>query len=147
MVPSDITHIVIHCSASKVADKVDASVIDRWHRERGFRKIGYHFVILRDGSLQEGRKLHEPGAHALNYNTCSIGICLVGGLDNGGRAEDNFTQAQYRRLSALVRQLKGGAYAKAAVVGHRDLPDVKKDCPCFNVKQWWACVQQKEQSE
>jgi N-acetylmuramoyl-L-alanine amidase len=136
MVPSDITHIVVHCSATTPSQECNATIIDRWHRQRGFFKIGYHYVLARDGTVEVGRKEHEPGAHAINYNTCSIGLCLVGGLNNKGKPENNFTQAQFRRLGMMITRLLLD-YPKATVLGHRDLPNVAKDCPCFDVKAWW----------
>ena len=50
-------YIVIHCSATKASMNTDAKEIDRWHRQRGWRKIGYHWVIRRDGVVEEGRDL------------------------------------------------------------------------------------------
>ena len=65
----DTDYIVIHCSATKPSmDHVDAKEIDRWHRQRGWRKIGYHWVIRRDGIVEEGRELGEVGAHARGFN-------------------------------------------------------------------------------
>jgi N-acetylmuramoyl-L-alanine amidase len=146
MVPSDITHIVVHCSATMPSQECNAAIIDRWHRQRGFRKIGYHYVLARDGSVEVGRREDEAGAHALGFNDCSIGLCLIGGLNNNGKPDANFTQAQYRRLGMLLTRLKQ-SYPKALILGHRDLPNVKKDCPTFDVKEWWlSYVNIKEQA-
>ena len=70
-------YIFIHCSATKPSMDTDAKEIDRWHRARGFLKIGYHFVIKRDGTKEIGRELMESGAHVKSYNHKSIGICLM----------------------------------------------------------------------
>jgi N-acetylmuramoyl-L-alanine amidase len=140
---SPIHNLVVHCSASKPKLFVDASVIDRWHRERGFLKIGYHYVILRDGTVQKGRKDSEVGAHVEGYNTGSLGICLVGGLnDSTGKSENNFTKEQFASLSALLFKLSL-EHPGATVLGHRDFPNVHKDCPCFDTKEWWAKEQEK----
>lgn len=132
---ANVQFIVIHCSASKPDVKVDAAVIDRWHRQRGFLKIGYHFVIKRDGAVEEGRALTEVGAHAIGHNSRSIGICLAGGLDKAGKPLDNFTLDQYAALAELVIKMRQ-RFPNAQVLGHRDLPNVRKDCPCFDVKKW-----------
>lgn len=139
--PAKVTRLVVHCSASKPDQKVDASVINRWHRERGFVKIGYHYVINRDGKVEPGRTLSEVGAHVAGINSTSVGICLVGGLDANGKSADNFTPIQLEKLAAVLRELVV-LFPKAEVVGHRDCPGVAKDCPCFDVRSWWKKVQQ-----
>jgi N-acetylmuramoyl-L-alanine amidase len=137
MEASQVRYIVVHCSASPPHAKVDASVIDRWHRQRGFRRIGYHYVINRDGVVELGRMLDEAGAHAYGFNDQSVGICLVGGVNRAGKAENNFTPAQFEELKAKLEELLV-KFPKAQIVGHRDLPGVKKDCPSFDVRTWWA---------
>ena len=144
MAHSPIKYLVVHCSASKPKTPVDASTITRWHLDRGFLKIGYHYVILRDGTVQKGRKDSEVGAHVAGYNTGSLGICLVGGLnDTTGKAENNFTAEQFDSLAKLLGKLTGD-HPKAEVLGHRDFPKVAKDCPCFSTREWWAKQQLKQ---
>ena len=134
-------YIVIHCSATKASmDHVDAKEIDRWHRQKGWRKIGYHWVIRRDGIVEEGRELGEVGAHARGFNSKSIGICMVGGVDEDMNPENNYTDEQWKSLEDLVRQMKL-PYPDAEVLGHCDLPDVSKACPCFNVREWWTATE------
>lgn len=129
-------YIVIHCSDTPARmDKVDAKEIERWHKDRGFLKIGYHFVIKRDGTRERGRMLDEIGAHVAGYNHKSIGICLIGGrADQGTDAEDNFTAEQWIALHSLLVELKN-TYPNAQVIGHRDL-DGQKQCPSFDVTDW-----------
>lgn len=131
----DIKYIAIHCSATKADNNATAKDIDRWHRQGGFQKIGYHFVICRDGKLEKGRELYEIGAHVKDYNSCSIGICLVGGLDSKNKPENNFTAEQWNTLKSLLLDLRK-TYSTAIIQGHRDFPKVAKDCPCFDVKSW-----------
>lgn len=133
---SNVKFLVVHCSASKPSMKVDAKVIDRWHRQRGFLGLGYHFVINRNGLVEKGRPITQPGAHAKGFNEKSIGVCLVGGLDEEGKSEDNFTDDQHAALAELLGELLI-QFPKAQILGHRDLPGVKKDCPCFDVRKWW----------
>lgn len=133
--------IVIHCSAT--TDKMDIGVkeIDAWHRERGFRKVGYHFVIRRNGMVELGREIDEIGAHAEGHNSNSVAICLVGGVDANDtkKAKDNFTDAQWDTLLRLVKELQE-KYPTAKVLGHRDLPGVQKACPSFDVTMWLTKV-------
>lgn len=137
MKPEDVKYIVVHCSASPPDVKTDIKTIDAWHRARGFLKVGYHFVIKTDGTVQEGRRLDEVGAHVQGFNDRSIGICLIGGvLKDGKTPADNFFAVQKARLADLVARLRL-MFPNAEVLGHRDLPNVKKDCPCFDVRKWW----------
>jgi len=128
-----IDYIVIHCSASPAGMDIGAAEIDRWHRQRRFREIGYHFVIRRNGVLEKGRGLSRIGAHVKGYNRNSIGICWVGGLDDNQHPQDNRTAEQITTMRTLVAQLKE-IWPNAQVKGHRDFPNVHKDCPCFDVK-------------
>lgn len=135
--PADVKFLVVHCSASPPTLDAGAKDIDRWHRDRGFLKLGYHFVIRRDGTVETGRRLDERGAHAEDFNHCSLGICLVGGVDAKGKPQDNFTERQKDNLGLLLTGLLK-THPGAEVLGHRDLPNVNKACPSFDVKQWWA---------
>ena len=130
-----ITHIVVHCSAEPHGRKTRAKDIDVWHRRRGFLRIGYHYVIPVDGSVEEGRPEDVAGAHVEGHNRRTIGICLVGGLDKNGAPSPDFAQAQFTTLENLLRTLKE-KHLNAEILGHRDFPGVKKDCPCFDVRAW-----------
>lgn len=133
--PSTVKYLVVHCSATQAKSDIGAKEIDRMHRQRGFLKIGYHFVIRRNGTVETGRKVTEIGAHAEGFNAASLGICLVGGIAPDGTPQDNFTDDQYAALAGLLLDLRKD-YPSAEVLGHRDLPRVKKDCPCFDVRKW-----------
>ena len=128
-------YIIIHCAATRPSMDIDAKEIDRWHRERGFLRIGYHYVIKRDGTIEDGRMLNEPGAHARKYNWCSVGICMVGGVkeDDINAAEDNFTDEQWVALYTLVQDMLG-EYPLAKVIGHNEISN--KFCPSFDVQNW-----------
>lgn len=135
--------ILVHCSATPETADVGAAEINLWHKERGFSKIGYHYVIRRDGSVELGRPVEEIGAHCVDggMNSKSIGVCLVGGIDANDKrkAEDNYTVAQKSALRDLLLDLKSTFPSVSVIMGHRDVPGVKKACPCFDVKQW--CVE------
>jgi N-acetylmuramoyl-L-alanine amidase len=135
--PAKVRYVVVHCSASAPSVYVDRNVIDRWHRARGFLSIGYHFVIKRDGIVEVGRPVDQIGAHVEGHNHESVGVCLAGGVDEKGKSVNNFTPEQMNALRALVAGLITN-FPGATVQGHRDFPNVAKDCPCFDVKPWWA---------
>lgn len=147
-----IDSIIIHCSATKNGQDVRAKDIDRMHRERGFNRIGYNFVIDLDGTVENGRPLSVDGAHCntkgfsgSSYNKHSIGICYIGGLDADGQPADTRTEAQKNAIRDLVAKLCR-EYPIIELLGHRDTsPDVNgsgevepaeyiKACPCFDVR-------------
>ena len=121
-----INGIVIHCSASPQGRGDDAEVIHRWHRERGWSGIGYHWVILEDGTRQAGRPEYWQGSHVRGRNADTVGVCLIG--------EATFQDAQMAALGDTVRELLT-RYPDATVYGHCDL-DPAKTCPNFNVGEF-----------
>ena len=131
----EITKIIVHCSATKPSMNIGASEIDSWHKERGFNCIGYHYVITREGKLEKGRHIGRSGAHCKGHNYNSIGVCLVGGLDENGGACDNFTDAQKKTLIDTLNFLT--TTFDCSVLGHRDIPGVQKSCPCFDVREFY----------
>jgi len=127
-------YIIVHCAATKPSMDTDAATIDRWHRQRGWLKIGYHYVIKRDGTVETGREKNEVGAHARGYNSKSVGICLIGGLSEDNEPETNFTEEQWTSLGSLIEELNT-EYPDAVVIGHNDVS--AKACPTFNVGEWY----------
>ncbi len=128
-----INRIIIHCSATPEGKDFTVQQIDQWHRQRGFRCIGYHFIIYRDGSVHEGRPIGEIGAHCKGYNANSIGICYIGGCAADGKTpKDTRTEAQRLALIALVRELNA-KYPSSTVHGHNEFAN--KACPSFNVQK------------
>lgn len=142
-----INLIAIHCAATPAGRGVTAADIDRMHRQRGFRKIGYHFFLRLDGTREIGRPLEEIGAHIEGHNANSIGICYAGGVGADGKAKDTRTPEQRAALRALIVELKQ-RFPDARIRGHRDLsPDRNgngrvdphewlKECPSFDVTAW-----------
>ena len=127
------THIIIHCSATPPSMDIGAREIDKWHRQRGFLKIGYHFVIRRSGEIEFGRKVDEPGAHCKYQNGTSVGICLVGGVKEDKKTpEENFTEDQWWALKKVISDLRR-RYPHAQIAGHNEF-DKGKACPSFNVQ-------------
>lgn len=86
-----VQEIIIHCSATKEGVDFKAKDIERWHKQRGFKKIGYHYVIDLDGTIEQGRKETENGAHTVGHNSIALGICYIGGLDKNGKPKDTRT--------------------------------------------------------
>ena len=129
----DIEYIVIHCSATMPSMDVPIERVKKWHLDRGWSDIGYHYYITRDGEIHKGRNLSTIGAHVRGYNKNSIGICYEGGINESGEPEDNRTIAQKKSLLKVVEILKF-VFSGAIAQGHRDFPNVKKACPSFDAK-------------
>lgn len=125
-----VRFIVIHCSATRADRDYTVEQMLKDHKARGFRTIGYHAYIRKDGTITYHRKWLEAGAHAHGYNRCSIGVCYEGGLDADGKPSDTRTSEQKIALKELLCKLHR-MFPKAQIVGHCELPGVKKACPCF----------------
>lgn len=135
-----VTEIILHCAGTRaewmvghpLAEKV--AEIRRWHvQQRGWRDIGYHWVVDRDGAAALGRRETEIGAHVESHNRGTFGICLLGGY--GATADDpfakNFTEAQAVAAKRLIAEIKGRT-AIRKVSGHNDY--AAKACPGFRVR-------------
>lgn len=120
---SEIAKIIVHCSDSDNKFHDDISVIDSWHKARGFAKVGYHFFIKSDGTIQKGRDLNEQGAHCKGQNSDSIGVCLHG--------IDKFSLSQFRALIDLCNSLDMILCKRLDVFPHNKFSD--KTCPNFDV--------------
>lgn len=141
MITRPVDTIFIHCAATRpdwmAEQPLEKKVaeIQRWHLARGWKKIGYHWVIDRDGKVAKGRDENVVGAHVANHNTGSIGICLIGG--HGSSENDpfdkNYTPQQGAALRGLIEDIKARAAIKH-IRGHNEV--AAKACPSFNVKRW-----------
>ena len=138
-----ITLIILHCSAVRPDQTSSAAQIDTWHRRRRFKLgIGYHYVVRRDGQIEPGRPEYMVGAHCLNHNAHSIGVCYEGGLDIRGQPADTRTAEQKASLRRLIADLHR-RYPRALIVGHRDL-NPQKDCTSIeHVAKEYADLQPK----
>jgi len=120
-----IKEIIIHCSATPNGRNDTAEDIHRWHLERGWDGIGYHYVIEVNGDLINGRPDYWKGSHAKGHNYKSIGICMIG--------TDDYNLAQWDVLTSLIFELIE-KHPDAKVIGHNEISN--KTCPGFNVQGW-----------
>lgn len=128
-----VEEIIVHCSATPEGVDFTVNDIDRWHKQRGFDRIGYHYVIYLDGSVHKGRSEETIGAHCVGHNSRSLGVCYIGGLTKDGKkSKDTRTPEQKEALLALLKELKK-KYPDATIHSHRDF--AKKDCPCFDATE------------
>lgn len=125
----NINEIIVHCTATKEGQEVSVEQVRKWHLERGFADIGYHYLVDLNGVIHLGRDVDIVGAHCTNHNTRSIGVVYVGGLDKSGKARDTRTAYQKDGLQILLIRLKQ-LYPYATIHGHNEYAN--KACPCFN---------------
>lgn len=139
MKQSDVSKIIVHCSATREGDdSINAEVIDRWHKARGWKGIGYHFVILLDGKIETGRMINKCGAHTKGYNCSSIGICYIGGVEKDGKTpKDTRTPEQIASMLELLRVLRK-MYPDAKIHSHRDF--APKACPSFDATTEYCTI-------
>ena len=140
-----ITDIVVHCTATKSGVDYTVNDIRKWHKNRGFSDIGYHYVVNLHGEILEGRDIDIMGAHVSGHNAHSIGVVYIGGINQYGACADTRNNAQKAALMSLLMDLRK-LYPKAKISGHRDFsPDLNgngtvepsewiKECPCFDAK-------------
>ncbi len=146
---SNTEYVVWHCSATPPSQDIGSAQIDIMHKARGWDGIGYHLVIRRDGGVEVGEDLKRWGAHVKGINPVSVGVCLIGGVDEDFNSENNFTDEQWQAAKHVYEFLTL-LYKNASHCGHRDFSadtnrdgrvqrqEFMKDCPCFSVREWIA---------
>ncbi len=137
--------ILVHCTATPEGQDCTVAQIRQWHttpppRGNGWSDIGYHYIIYRDGSVHLGRDVDIAGAHCEGYNSYSIGIVYVGGLENIPGVpvdqlpgKDTRTDAQKLALVDLLVKLRS-LYPNARIAGHRNYDRKGKTCPSFDAR-------------
>lgn len=100
----------------------------RDEKGNGWSDVGYHFVVLLDGTIQVGRQLKNIGAHCYGHNKHSIGICYIG----GAKGKDTRTNAQKKSLLKLNKQMNK-MFPESVVCSHSEFS--VKTCPNFNAKK------------
>ena len=130
-----IDEIILHCTATPEGRHVTVEDVDRWHKKRLWKGIGYHYLVYLDGSIHAGRPEEEVGSHCLYHNLHSIGVCYVGGTEKADirKPKDTRTPAQREALARLLSDLHR-RYPRATLHGHCEYSH--KPCPCFDVAEY-----------
>jgi N-acetylmuramoyl-L-alanine amidase len=128
-----INKIIVHCTATPENRFTSVDNIRQWHKAKGWRDIGYHYVIYLDGTVHEGRPVEQIGSHCKGHNSNSIGIVYVGGIDAiKFKEKDTRNPAQKAALLGMLKYLKN-IYPSAEIHGHRDF--AAKACPSFDARK------------
>ena len=137
----DVKLLIIHCSATQVTRPFSVESLIATGTGR-FGQPSYHYYIRMDGEVVPILPENIRGAHARNYNRCSLGICYEGGIDANGKKADTRTEAQKKAMLDLLKDLTV-EYPEARIIGHCELPHVTKTCPNFIASAYYASLQPK----
>lgn len=128
-----ISEVIFHCTATPEGKWFDRADVNAWHKQRGWAMIGYHYLILLDGTIQVGRPIGMVGAHVEGHNAGTIGIAYIGGLTaDGKKPKDTRTAAQVAAARWLIASLKVKFKISRRVKGHNEY-DKGKACPSFKM--------------
>ncbi|WP_083811749.1 N-acetylmuramoyl-L-alanine amidase [Pseudopedobacter saltans] len=133
-----IKYLVVHCTATPHNTTI-ASIMNYWKTVLGWKNPGYHYMIKADGEIVNTFPIEQISNGVAGFNSVSIHIAYIGGIDAKGKAVDNRTPAQVASQIKLLKELKA-RFPNAEIKGHRDFPNVKKECPCFDVKTWLKTI-------
>lgn len=129
----EIKYIAVHCTATPQTTSVE-SIKNYWKNFLGWRMPGYHFIIKADGEVVELLPIDKVSNGVKGYNSVSVNVCYVGGIDKNKKPIDNRTPEQKRSLLKVLTKLKK-RFPKAIIQGHSQFPNVNKSCPCFDAKK------------
>jgi N-acetylmuramoyl-L-alanine amidase len=150
--------VVIHCTATPAGRELSRVSLKAMHKSRGFSDIGYHAFMHLDGSWEIGRPWNTIGAHVAGYNTGTLGLSYVGGLE-GERAADTRTPAQRQSLDEFLQATLEAIPTIRAIKGHRDFsPDADRDglvephewikmCPCYDAEDEHRALTQRRTTQ
>lgn len=130
----EIRYIVVHCTATQPNTKIE-NICRYWKEQLGWKNPGYHYIIKRNGEIVALQPEHLIANGVKDFNSHSIHISYIGGIDKDNKPLDNRTDAQqFAMFNKIVELME--KYPQAKVLGHRDFPNVAKACPSFDVRNW-----------
>lgn len=129
----EIKYIAVHCTATPQTTSIE-SIKQYWKTQLGWKMPGYHFIIKPNGEIAQLLDIEKVSNGVKGFNSVSINIAYIGGIDDKGKPLDNRTPEQKQSLIDVLKQLKK-SYPQALIQGHRDFPNVKKACPSFDAKK------------
>lgn len=142
-----IKFIAVHCTASHQTETIDG--LRKEFKRKGWKNPGYHYVVSPDGKITQLIDEAKVSNGVKGFNSVSINVAYIGGIDTNGKPTDNRTDEQKASLRSLLKMLHK-KYPNAIIQGHRDFsPDLNKNdkiepfeyikaCPCFNAKEEYS---------
>ena len=134
----EIKFLAVHCTATPQTTSVE-SIQHYWKAHLGWKMPGYHFIIKPNGEVIKLLSVDKVSNGVKGFNSVSINIAYIGGVDSQNNPIDNRTPAQKKALRDLLEKFKI-VHPKAIIQGHRDFPNVKKACPSFDAKKEYANI-------
>lgn len=131
----NIKYIVIHCTASPQTASVQ-NILHYWKNVLGWKNVGYHRLIEPDGTVHNLSDFGSATNGVKGFNHESIHISYIGGITSQGKSVDNRTEAQKAAILACIREALEYTGKGVIIQGHRDFPNVNKDCPCFDCSEY-----------
>lgn len=128
-----IKYFIVHCAFTKPSMDIGAKDIDRWHKKKGWKGIGYNIFYRRNGESEIGRSLEISGAHTLGFNNNSIGVCYAGGMSESGKVEDNITTEQMAAILDDFREAQK-IHPGIQIGGHNQFN--AKACPSLDMREY-----------
>jgi N-acetylmuramoyl-L-alanine amidase len=127
-----IKYIAVHCTATAQTATVE-NIQKYWQEHLGWTMPGYHFIIKPNGEIAHLLDIEKVSNGVKGFNSETINISYIGGVDAKNIPKDTRTDAQKVTLLKLLKELKI-KFPKAIIQGHRDFPNVKKACSSFDAK-------------
>lgn len=138
-----IDYIVIHCTATAQATKID-SIKNYWKNNLKWSRVGYHYIVEANGNVVQLEKIENPTNGVAGFNRNSVHISYIGGVDAKGKPVDNRTDAQKKSMLEIIKKVRNEIVLSQRyypiIQGHKDFPNVKKACPSFNAKNEYENV-------
>lgn len=133
-----IKFIAVHCTATQPSATV-ASITNYWKTKLNWKNPGYHYIVKADGEIVNLLPIEHVSNGVAGYNSVTINISYIGGIDAKGKAKDTRTDAQKASLLKIIKEMKS-KFPSAKIQGHRDFPGVKKACPSFDAITEYAAL-------
>lgn len=137
----NIKYIVIHCTATSQRATV-SGILNYWKHNLGWKNPGYHRLIEPDGTVHKLQDFNRNTNGVKGYNSSSIHISYIGGIDEKGKPKDNRTEEQKASILDCIREALqyNGCTDMTIIQGHRDFPEVAKECPSFDAKSEYSWI-------
>lgn len=131
-----INYLVVHCTATPQNTTV-ASILNYWRTALGWKNPGYHIVIEANGTCHRLLDDSIPSNGVAGHNASALHVSYIGGIDARGHGLDTRTAEQKRELLRILTRWRQ-EHPQARIQGHRDFPNVHKECPSFDARAEYA---------